>query len=83
MKAYTWRSGRIDFGRKTPEGALEIVSGPAKKIKDVISATSRLAYDGVTRLVPGIPEAANDDAALDALLAYQDWIVPRFITEAR
>ncbi|MDP1681043.1 MAG: host nuclease inhibitor protein [Burkholderiales bacterium] len=83
MNAYAWRSGRIDFGRKTPEGALTIATGPAKKIKGVICATARHAYDGVTLLVPGIPEAANDDAALDALLAYQDWIVPRFIKEAR
>lgn len=83
MKAYAWRSGRIDFGRKTPEGALAIASGPAKKIKGVICVTARLALDGVTLLVPGIPEAANDDAALDALIAYQNWIAPCFSKEAR
>lgn len=83
MEAYAWRSGRIDFGRKAPEGALPIAKGPAKKIKRIISATARHAYDGVTLLVPGVPEAANDDAALDALIVFRNWIAPRISKETR
>ena len=83
MKAYAWKSGKIEFGRKTPEGAMTITVGPAKHIKHVISAIARHAYDGVTLLVPGIPEAANEDDALDAFIAFQDLIMPSLSKEAR
>lgn len=70
MIAYAWATGRIDFGRKMPDGALLIASAPAKKLRGVISVTARHAYDGKTRLVPGVPEAASGNEAVDALLAY-------------
>lgn len=82
MKAFAWRSGRIDFGQRVPKGALLIVSGKAKKVRSLITATARHAYDGKTLLVPGVPEAENEDAAVDALIAFCNWIAPRF-EEAR
>ena len=78
MKAYAWQSGRIDFGRTVPEGALLIAEAPAKQLREVISATARHAYDGKTLIVPGVPEANSDNAKVDALLAYCRWIAPRF-----
>lgn len=81
MKAYAWSNGRIDFGQRVPKGALVVCIGKAKKVRHVITATARLAYDGVTLLVPGVPEAENEDAALDALIAYCNWIEPRFEKE--
>lgn len=83
MKAFAWSNGRIEFGQRVPKGALQIASGKAKKVRNVISATARHAYDGVTLLVPGVPEAENEDAALDALIAFCKWVEPRFKEEAR
>lgn len=43
----------------------------AKRFKEIVSVNARHAYDGVTLLVPGIPEARNDDEAMDALLRFR------------
>lgn len=83
MKAFAWSSGRIEFGQRVPKGALPIASGKAKKVRSIITATARHAYDGKTLLVPGVPEAENEDAALDALIAFCNWIEPIFEQEAR
>lgn len=82
MKAFCWRNGVIEFGRSVPPGTLEIASAPAKKLKPVIIATARLAKDKETLLVPGVPEAADDDLAMGAVLAYRRWIASRFEKEA-
>lgn len=70
MMAYAWATGRIDFGQRMPSGALPIAKGPARKLRGVIAATARLSYDGKVWLVPGVPEAPNENAAVDALIAY-------------
>jgi hypothetical protein len=61
--AYTWRSGVIEFGQFKPEGAVALPTAD----ENIISAVARHAYDGKTLLVPGIPEAEDDEEALDAL----------------
>lgn len=85
MIAYCWRTGRIDFGRSVPEGAIKVAQGPAKKLRELISATARHAYDGETLLIPGIPEADSDKHAGDALEQFINWIAPSVakIQEAR
>lgn len=70
MIAYAWANGRIELGDRLPAGALPICKGPAARLRQVISATSRLAYDGKTQLVPGLPEAGDGLAAVDALITY-------------
>lgn len=71
MKAFAGRDGVIEFGGFVPDGRLAIASSAdADKLRSTIEGCCRHAYDGVTLLVPGIPEAENDDAALDALLAF-------------
>jgi len=72
--AYAWRSGRIEVGPRVPEGALPIVRGRAVTVMNAMQAMARHAYDGKTLLVPGIPEAASDDAAVDALIGFRDWV---------
>lgn len=73
MRAWCWASGRIDFGRSVPEGALLIMSGPSKALRAFVEVRARHAYDGVTLLVPGVPEAPDQSAALDALHRWLDW----------
>lgn len=74
MHAYCWASGQIEFGTRIPEGALPIARGPARKVRDFVEAVARHAYEGETLLVPGIPEAPDQSAALTALQAWLDWI---------
>ncbi|SCM75413.1 Host nuclease inhibitor protein [uncultured Pleomorphomonas sp.] len=74
MKAYCWRTGKIEFGRSTPNGALEIADAPGRELRRHVSASARHAYDGETLLVPGVPEAATDLAAGEAVGRFRDWL---------
>lgn len=76
MRAYCYASGEICFGRSLPEGALPIARGPAKALRQRMEVVARHAYDGKTLLVPGVPEAANQIEAVDALLRFREWIKP-------
>lgn len=76
MIAYCWRNGAIGFGRRLPPGALEILRADGRRrFRRIVSALARHAYDGVTLLVPGVPEATSDVAALDACHAFRDRIL--------
>ncbi|MBX9944918.1 MAG: host nuclease inhibitor protein [Reyranella sp.] len=77
MRAWCWASGVIGFGRSVPEGALPIMKGPSKKLRAFVEVRARHAYDGVTLLVPGVPEAPDQGAALDALHQWLDWNAER------
>lgn len=66
ITAYCWASGLIEFGHTLPEGALPIVTGNEKQVRDVVGVLARHAYNG-DLLVPGIPEAASQDEAREAL----------------
>lgn len=70
--AYCWRSGVVRFGRRVPGGALEILRAPkgSRTLKKAVRPWCRLAYDNKTLLVPGVPEAADENAALDAVLKF-------------
>lgn len=69
--AYCWASGVIEFGLSVPAGAIVFAQGhDERKLRNLVCARARHAYDGVTLLVPGIPEAENDDAALAALRGF-------------
>lgn len=87
MHAYCFASGEIDFGKKVPDGALPIARGPAKPLREFIETVSRHGYKteevngrptkipgSDVLLVPGIPEADDQDTALDALFAFTGWI---------
>ena len=68
VRAYWWASVEIEIGKAVPKGALEIAaSRSTKKLKEIIEVCARHAYDGVTLLVPGIPEA---DSQSDKILAF-------------
>lgn len=85
--AYCYASGQIEFGPSIPSGALPIARGPDKALRDFICGVARHGYRTEDRngrptkvpgsdclLVPGIPEAPDQSAALDALANFTDWI---------
>lgn len=73
MRAYAYRSGRIEISKKgrSANDALVIAVGPAKELREEISGLARHGYDGKTLLVPGIPEARTDSEAMDALFDFK------------
>lgn len=48
---------------------------PRQLWRDRMTAKLRLAYDGKTMLVPGIPEAADQNEAYEALEKFKAWAV--------
>ena len=72
--AFCYRSGQIGFIEHgpIPEGALMLARGPQDIVASSIHGLARLAYDNETWLVPGIPEAANDDQAFEAMMTFID-----------
>lgn len=71
LTAYCYRSGQIGFARgRAPDGSIAIASAPARVLRDAVAGSARLAYDGKTWLVPGVPEAVSTDEALRALSHY-------------
>ncbi|HAK6289854.1 TPA: host nuclease inhibitor protein [Salmonella enterica] len=77
ITAYCWASGLIEFGNTLPEGALPIIVGEEKQVRDVVGVLARLAYNG-DLLVPGIPEAANQNEAREALERFSRMIREQF-----
>lgn len=72
LKAFCFRSGLLQVALEVPKGALELASAPDEVLTDAIVGSARLDYTNEQWLVPGVPEAADDDAALDAVFAYRD-----------
>lgn len=77
MIAYAFRSGHIDFASKyfghgIPQGALFIAEAPINILGPIIRGLARHAYDGVTLLVSGVPEAADEDEAYDKFKVFFD-----------
>ncbi|EBH6051532.1 host nuclease inhibitor protein [Salmonella enterica] len=77
ITAYCWASGLIEFGNTLPEGALPIVTGNEKQVRDVVEVLARHAYNG-DLLVPGIPEAVSQDEGREALVRFSRVIHERF-----
>jgi hypothetical protein len=78
MRAFCYRSGEIEFGTKIPGGAMPLgVSRRSTKLREIVGVLARRAYDGQTLLVPGVPEADDDDMALDAVRYMRECITMR------
>jgi hypothetical protein len=74
-RAIAWRTGAIDLHNgRTPKGAIKLFTFRSRRAavvaNRVLETCARHAYDGKTLLVPGVPEAQSDDAALDALIGW-------------
>lgn len=72
-----WRSGEVELATRPVEGSLTLARGPRKRLELVLLALARHAYDSKTLLVPGLPEAPDDDAALTAVVEFQTQIERR------
>ena len=75
LYAHCFRTGEIKISRKRDEpGMLLVGSGPGKELREKVSARARLADDGHTMLVPGLPEAESEKDALDAVNSFGDFL---------
>lgn len=77
MRAWCWANGVIEFGRHVPVSAIESASGPKRPLREYISVMARHAYDGETLLVPGVPEAEDQEHGVDALRKWCNWCAER------
>ena len=69
--AYTYASGEICIGAEVPDGALPLGEGTPTEMNNALAGTARKSRTGGLWLVPGIPEADDQGAAMDALLAWE------------
>jgi len=87
IRAFCYATGLIEFGTRVPKGALIIARGPEKQLRDYIETMARHGYrtrfvrgrrtkvpGSDTLLVPGVPEAVDQRAGLDALHQWMKWI---------
>jgi len=83
IRAYCWASGLIEFGQNVPHGALLIAKGPESELREIVGVVARRAWDGVSLLVPGVPEALDGEDALHGLSIFLDQIRTRVTPESR
>ena len=70
------RTGRIEFSDKWEGDAICLGKATRAELKRA-KVWARLAYDGVTLLVPGIPEAETEQEALEALWRWRGRVFER------
>lgn len=84
--AWAWASGLIEFGSKLPDGALPIASSCNEKaLTETVEMLARHGY-GESKgklLVPGIPEAEDQNAARIALTRFCFLVEQSLLTEAK
>ena len=79
MKAFVYRSGLVRLDTFVPDAALEVGDGPKEILEPILGVVSRHAYNNVDLLCPGVPEAADDTAALDAVINFEKEIKKRLV----
>lgn len=75
--AYARASGLIEFGKSCPDGALPVLVGDSKKVRSAVIALARHSRTNDDLLVPGVPEAADQDAAVQALSTFAKMLKER------
>ncbi|PTU71455.1 hypothetical protein [Chromobacterium haemolyticum] len=73
--AWCWASGLIEWGDQgqEPEGGIVIARGPKCSLKSILNVVARHGFQHGVLLVPGVPEAADQRAASDALDQWLSW----------
>lgn len=78
MHLFIYRNGHVKFHKSEAKGnengGWYLGEFLEKKDRVRVQAWCRLAYDNKTLLCPGVPEAENDDAALEAVQRFGDFI---------
>lgn len=73
MIAYVWANGVVEFTNSgLPPHALPNPQWDDEDFKRTVLGLCRLSYDGQSRLIPGIPEAQNEEEKLEALGRFDD-----------
>ncbi|MBI1262975.1 MAG: host nuclease inhibitor protein [Rhizobiales bacterium] len=75
VNAFCWRSGLVEFGVVIPKGARLLACNLDAERRATFETKCRLAYDGRTLLVPGVPEAASAFDAEKAVDRFIKWAV--------
>lgn len=68
--AYAWASGLIQFGKTCPQGALPVLVGEEKHVRELVEVMARHSRTGSELLVPGVPEAMSQYEAMQALIQF-------------
>ncbi|GHB24200.1 host nuclease inhibitor protein [Salinicola rhizosphaerae] len=71
-RAYCYASGEIHIGSFTPNGAVELATGPHRSLTQEIDGVARHGYRGEL-FVPGVPETISLAEKRDALARFVDW----------
>ncbi len=71
--AHAARSGVITFSHRREEPGLIMFASGNRGFREMVETRARHGREGVL-LVPGVPEAANDEDAVAALSFFQDWL---------
>ncbi len=84
MRAYCNRGGVIDFTNgPVPDGKLLLGSHhDANKLRNLVEGIARHGYEPGVLLVPGVPEASDEDKALEAVVRFGE-IVRRRLNDVR
>ena len=72
-----WRSGEAQIVDRVPKGALNLAYGQRGELEDILGVVARHGHDGITMLVPGVPEASTDAEALEAVSSFRGMIFER------
>jgi len=67
ITAFVWANGLIQFGVTVPDGALPVLKGPEKAVRDIIDVLAVHCWDNVSLKIGDVATAKNDDDALEAV----------------
>ncbi|EOX0566355.1 host nuclease inhibitor protein [Klebsiella pneumoniae] len=79
VTAYSWASGLIEFGETYPDGALPIITGEEKRVREIIEVRARHSRTNQQLIVPGVPEADNQHDACSALIRFTEIVTKEYV----
>jgi hypothetical protein len=87
LKAFAYANGRIGFGQRCGNGSVELARSAngskrvVKAFKNEIECSARHGYAKGVLLVPGVPEAKDQEEGMDAVLAFKKWLRTCFLSK--
>lgn len=74
ITVYVWRSGLIQFGETTPEGAIAVATGPKDILRPIVEVYATHCWDNVSFRVGNVATAESDVEAMSELEKWGDRI---------